>query len=257
MIVLYAETAEHGDRIASLLADLAFERRNTRRRFTEALRAPNLGIAAFTRIGDGTVSWLQGVCNESLSDPPCVVVTPCRLESIQRCRSFDLVRLRDRVVWLEELEVRLPQVLRSLMNPLTVLGERMISKHQPRAVVAKAVAHICNLPATGNSPPSSVAELAQTLYIGAPALRRYWGEDLPSRFGLKQLLKWALLFWAIERRRSGESWYDISRGAGRSLRTFRRYASDLAGCGLAAAAADPDILRFRFESWGRPVEDAR
>ncbi len=254
MIVLYADAAEMGDRIESLLADCAIERVDTRRRFSEALRAPKVGIAAFTEVGDQDVSWLQGICSESLSDPPCVVVTPCRLDSIQRCRSFDLIRLRDRVVWLEELEIRLRGMVRLLLNPLTTLGERIIAGRRPRAVVAKAVTRICHSAATVEPPPSSVAELARSLCIGASTLSRYWATDVPYRCGPKQLLKWALLFWAIERRTSGESWYGVARSAGRSRRTLRRYAREMAGCGLAAAAEDPDRVRVRFEAWVREVE---
>lgn len=109
-------------------------------------------------------------------------------------------------MWLEELDDRLVQVLRWLLNPLTSFGERVIAEHRPRPVVAKAVTRICHSWGESRPPPRSVTELARSLYVGASPLRRYWAEDIPYRYGPKQLLKWALLLWAIEQRTSGESW---------------------------------------------------
>lgn len=257
MIVLYADAAETGDRIAALLADSGVERLDGRRRFVEALRPETVGIAALAEVGNREVAWLQKACGDSLSDPPCLVVTACTLASIQQCRLFDLTKVRDRVVWLEELEVRLPRLLRLLSNPLVTFGERIIAEHRPRAVVAQAVNSICHSAATRSPPALSVADLARSLHISASPLRRYWAADIPYGFGPKQLLKWAFLFWAIDQRTSGQSWPGVARSAGRSLRTLRRYANDMAGCALAAAGRDPDALRVRFAAWVRQMEKSR
>ena len=253
-MVLYADTVEIGDRVASVAAS-EFERTDTLRRFGVALRRGGVGIAAFVNFRKEEALRLRDACNGSLIDPACVVVTPCRFEAVRQFRSLGLKPLRERVVWLEEVEDRLPQVLRVLLNPLTPFGHGIIVEHQPRAVVKKALSRICRI--GGGTPPRSVAELAQSLYIEASPLRSYWATDIPLRCGPKELLKWALLFWAIEERAGGASWHGVARCVGRSPRTLRRYASDLAGCGLAAAAGSPDTVRLRFEAWAREVELGR
>lgn len=247
MVHIYADTVELGDLIASAAPVSAFERVDTLRRFGEALQGAGVGIAAFTEFREEAARRLRDACNGSLIVPACVVVTPCRFEAVRQLRSLGLKPLRDRVVWLEEVEDRLPRVLRVLLNPVTPFGQEIIVEHQPRAVVKEALSRICRI--GGGVPPRSVAELARSLHIEASPLRRYWATDIPLRCGPKELLKWALLFWAIEQRASGESWHSVARRVGRSQRTLRRYASDLAGCGLAGAARSPDTVRLRFETW--------
>ncbi len=257
--VLYADSVEMGDRVSPLLGCSGFERTDTPARFKEALRKANVGIAAITELSEEVAVWIRDACNDSLRDPPCVVVAPLAIESVQQCRSFDASRLR--VVWLEELEDRLPRVLRELRgahpHPLVCLGERIIAEHQPRAVVTQALTQICSLGGDGEPPPPSVTELARSLYITPSPLRRYWAADVPLRCGPKQLLKWALLFRAIEQRSRGVSWRGIAANTGSSLRTLQRHASDMAGCGLAAAARSPDAVRVRFEAWVGDVERGR
>ena len=254
--VLYADTDEMRDRVAPMLGTAGCERTDTRTRFAEALRGANVGIAAITEVSEEVAAWIRGACNDPLCGRPCVVVAPLGIASVQQCRSFDASRLR--VVWLEELEDRLPRVLQELRganpDPLASLGERIIAEHQPRPVVTQALTQICSLGGDGQPPPPSVTQLARSLYITPSPLRRYWAADVPLRCGPKQLLKWALLFRAIEQRSKGDSWRGIAASIGTSLRTLQRNASEMAGCGLAAAARKPDAVRARFEAWVARVE---
>ena len=256
--VVYADDVETGGRVtASVLGATGLDPESTssRSRFLEVLRRADVGIAAFGSLGTEEALWLRAVTSGPLAGPPCVAVAPLSIEAVQRCRSFDPARVR--VVWIEELESRLPQVLRELRrahhSPLRSLGERVIARSRPRPVVAKALALICNISSNGSQapppPPPSVNQLARTLGIGSSPLRRYWAEDLPLCSGPKLLLRWASLLWAMERRADGDSWQGIAGTAGTTIRTLQRNSRELAGCTLSAAAASPRRVHRRFEAW--------
>lgn len=272
MIIVYSD-ASMRSRLERLMqvADLAVEWKASPNEFEDALCVAHVGVVGSRSLGKHEVDWLRIALARVASRPSCVVVTPLTIESVQRRRSRRTCPFR--VVWEEEVEARLPPVVMDLLksrqrSPLGSAVERMVENCRPRPAVRKALEIICGMPegtlcrpphldsrlsvdgpVQDHPPPTSVKNLAASVFLTASPLRRYWKLDLPLRCGPKQLLKWSLLLWAIRRRLEGDSWYLISMEAGVRQRTVRRYASELAGCGIVKAVRDPDSIRVRFAAW--------
>lgn len=214
--------------------------------FEKALCVAHIGVVAVRSLGKQEVGWLRVALARSDARPSCVAVTPLTIESVQRRRSRNACPFQ--VVWAEEVEARLRPILTNLngkqWNPLRSAVEKMVDEYRPRAAVRRALESIC-----GDPPPASVNQLAKSIFLAASTLRNYWKVDVPLRCGPKQLLKWSVLLWAIRRRLQGDSYRSISREAEVRQRTLRRYASELAGCGVVEAARKPDLVNVRFEAW--------
>ena len=101
-------------------------------------------------------------------------------------------------------------------------------------------------------PERSVRQLARKIGIAPVTLSRYWRSEVPLKCGPKQLLSWAMHFWAL-RQRSEAGWDAIaSRAGGRAgveRRTLERQGKRLAGCTLSEAWRDPELVRRRFREW--------
>lgn len=271
MIIAYSDSSMRS-RLQRLLqvADLEVEWKGSPSDFQDALRLAHVGVVGSRSLGEHEVDWLRVALTGLAFRPSCVVVTPLTIESVQRRRSRETCPFQ--VVWEEEVEARLPPVVMDLRgrrgSPLGSAVERMVEDCRPRPAVRKALEIICGMPegtlcrpaeldsrrsvdgpVQDHPPPTSVKRLAGLVFLTASPLRRYWKLDLPLRCGPKQLLKWSLLLWAIRRRLEGDSWYLISTEAGVRRRTVRRYASELAGCGIVKAVRDPDSIRARFAAW--------
>lgn len=124
----------------------------TRTEFERALPGAGVAAVALQELGAEDAEWLGTAF--AWGTPPCAVVTPLSLTSVQRFRVLDPRRFH--AVWAEEARERLPVVLEELQvqcnNPLRVFGEEVVRRSRLHPLVKDAVSHICDLP-LGLSPP--------------------------------------------------------------------------------------------------------
>ena len=258
MIVLYHETRELRETIERLLADVELESTASRVEFQALLGDASVGIVVLRQCSAADVQWLRSVFRSGLLEPSCVVITSLSLFRLQRLRKVESNRFH--VVWAEEVSDRLVGVLTGVepwhRDPLRLLGQRIVGESALHWSLVKAIEHICKLSddPSPDPPANSVNALALHVRLPPDSLRRYWREEVPLKCGPKQLLSWAVLFWAV-RQRPKAKWDVIAKQAGVGRRTLERYGKQLAGCTLAAAGRDPQSLKRRFRRWIAEVSE--
>lgn len=257
---LYCKDSELGDLLERTLAGASIQRVSSRRE----LLAPSMGafpvVYGVATCSDADIEWLRSA-SEPFS-PPCVVVARLSVECLRRLYPLRSGRLR--VVWAEEVESRLVEVLeefgRPSRDPMRRLGLRLLSDPAFRPSVREAISRVCGLhddgAATRFVPASSVRRLAGQVDLARSTLRQYWREDAPLRCRLKEFMNWAVLLWAL-RARAGAGWDAIADQLGLRRRTLEINFTRMAGCTLAAAAEDPEQVVRRFNQWVDSVWDPR
>ena len=262
-IALYCGNGDMRTRIKRLLASADLETARSRETFTALVRAGcSLSVVGLEKCSGADAVWLHDAVGRSLGGQSCVVVAPLSLSNLQCLR--ELGRDIFRVVWDEEVDDRLVTVLDEVSgdtewraDPLRSLGRRLLSNQGLRPSVRKVVSEICHLTKDDASPPPprrQVTELARMVYLAPATLCRYWKADVPMRCGPKQLLRWAALLWAVDRR-SEVKWDAVARQMGVRRRTLERHCSDLAECTLAEAAREPGMVWDRFRAWVARVSE--
>ncbi len=256
MIPLYHETPALRATVERLLGDAPLAPTDSRHRFGRLIADADAGIICLRGCTAADLKWLLTVASPGILAPPCIVITPLSIGSLQRLRGIEASRLH--VVWTEEVDDRLVDVLAEIEpwydDPLRLLGHRMLAASSPHRSVVAAVKRICNL-SGGRSlgpPETTVIELASAVGVSADTFRRHWREGVPLTCGPKLLLNWAVLLWAVRQRPKGK-WDAIARQAGISRRTLERYGQQLAGCTLAEANCDPRLLKRPFREWAAGV----
>lgn len=258
--LLYCEDDELGDRLERVLGGRAVQRVSSR----EALLAPTMSTCAvvfgLTACSDGEIEWLESAPGPL--SPPRIVVAHLSMNCLNRLYPLRSGTLR--VVWADEVEVedRLVHVLdefeRGDWGPIWHLGLKLLSDPSLRPSVREMISRACGLQQetadTPFVPEPSVVRLACHLDLASATLRQYWRREVPLRCSLKEFLTWTVLFWAV-RARARDSWDVIAIRLRIHRRTLERNFIRLAGCGLAAAAADPDRLVRRFHEWVDSVWD--
>ena len=231
-------------------------------RSREALLAPTMSTCAvvfgLAACSDGEIEWL-GSAPGPLS-PPCIVVAHLSVDCVKRLYPLRSDALR--VLWADEVEDRLVQVLEEFgsvtWGPMWHLGLKLLSDHSLRPSVREAISRVCGLQReaadTSFVPDTSVLQLASHVELATVTLSQYWRKEVPLRCSLKEFLSWAVLFWAV-RARARYSWDGIAVQLRIHRRTLERNFIRLVGCGLAAAAADPDRLVRQFHEWVDSVWD--
>ena len=207
---------------------------------------------------DADIEWLRSASGPL--SPPCVVVTRISAESLRRLDPLRSGGLR--VVWADEVESRLVEVLEELgrpsPDPMRRLGLRLLSDPALRPSLRETISRICGLhddaAATRFVPASSVRRLAGQVNLAESTLRQYWRQDAPLRCRLKEFMNWAVLLWAV-RARAGAGWDAIADQLGLRRRTLELNYTRMAGCTLAAAAGDPERVARRFNQWVDSVWD--
>ena len=250
--LLYCKDAELRDRL-----ERALDGRPVRRvRSRQALLAPTMNTRAavfgLAACSERVIRWLRSAPGPL--SPPCIVVAPLSVDCLQRLYPLRSGTLR--VVWADEVEDCLVQVLeefgRVSRGPMWHLGLKLLSDHSLRPSVREAISRACGLQQeavdTPIVPETSVVQLAGHVDLATATLRQYWRSEAPLRCSLKEFLSWGVLFWAI-RTRERDDWSGIALRLGIHRRTLERNFIRLVGCGLAAAAADPDRLVRRFDEW--------
>lgn len=252
MIALYCETHDMRLRIEGSLVGADLKTTESREAFREAMGDASVGIAEVRECSDADVAWLRTVFGQTLTGPSCIIVAPLSLARLRRLRRVESSRFH--VVWAEEAGDRLLSVLDRVepwhRDPLRLLGHRLLCNCSLHWSMVKAIKYICNLsddPST-RTPKNSVTDVARDASIPADAFRRYWKTEVPLRCSPKQLLSWKVLLWAV-RQRSEAKWDTIAGRAGVRRRTLERHSRRLAGCTLAVASRDPELVERRFEEW--------
>ncbi|MCY4399359.1 MAG: hypothetical protein OXE96_08490 [Gemmatimonadetes bacterium] len=260
MIAVYADSPGVRHLIESLLSGTAYQTAGRQSEFRSMMEQAHVGIVGTLECSTGAVRDLMSTVRfgEAVG-PTCIVVTPVTFENLRTLREIECDRLH--VVWVEEVEERLPRVLEAVapsgFDPLHPLGTRLLSALSLSTPVARAVKLACGVshnrllevPRDRPGPPaSSVSELAKRVNLDPKELGYRWTAEIPLRCTLKQMLKWAVLLWAI-RQRNGDTWQRIADNAGLSPQTLRRYSLELLQCGLDSAACSPTLVKRRFDEW--------
>lgn len=249
--LLYCGDSELGDRLERVLDGLEVQRVTSRR----ALLAPSMNtraaVVGITACADGDFEWLRSTFGPL--SPPCVVVAQLSVNCLRNLYPLRSDRLR--VVWTDEVESRLVEVLESLQrtngDPMWRLGLKLVTDHPLRPPLREIISRVCGLHNAVNGPfipENSVGRLADHVALAPPTLRQYWREDVPLGCSLKEFVSWAVVLWAA-RARSRDSWNDIAERLGLQRRTLQRNFNRLAGCTLAEAAEDPGRVVRRFGAW--------
>ena len=260
MIAVYADSRGIRHLIESLLSGTAYRTAERRSDFRTMMEEALVGIVGTLECSAGAVRDLMSTFRlREAGGPTCIVVTPVSFDNLRALRDIECDRLH--VVWVEEVEERLPRVLEAVapsgFDPLHPLGARLLSALSLSTPVARAVILACgvshnrllSVPHDGSGPPTgSVSELAKRVNLDPKELAYRWTAEIPLRCTLKQMLKWAVLLWAI-RQRNGDTWRRIAGKAGVSPPTLRRYSRELFQCSLDSAARSPTLVRRRFEEW--------
>ena len=255
---LYCRDGELGRLLQRVLAGVPIQRVRSRK----ALLAPSLSgcpvVYAAATCSDADSEWLRSASGPL--SPPCVVVARISAECLRRLYPLRSGGLR--VVWADEVENRLMEVLeefgRPSGDPMRRLGLRLLSDPSLRPPVRDTIRRVCGLhddaAATRFVPPSSVRGLAGRVNVARSTLRRYWREDAPLRCRLKEFMNWAVLLWAV-RARAGARWDAVAQQMGLRRRTLEVNFTRMAGCSLAEAAEDPEAVVRRFSRWVDSVWD--
>ena len=257
---LYCSDSELGDLLERLLGGLAVQRVRSRGALVARSASTRAAVVGITACSDGEIAWLRS--NFGPLSPPCVVVAHLSAGCVRRLYPLRSGRLR--VIWLEEAESRLVEVLEGLgrthRGPMWRLGVQLLSDPSLRPSVRETISRVCGLHDDAGDTPfipeTSVGRLARRVHLATPTLRQYWREEVPLRCNLKEFLSWAILLWAL-RARSRNSWNAIADRVGLQRRTLQRNFNRLAGCTLAEAAEDPKRVVARFNEWVDSVWNPR
>ena len=256
--LLYCRDTKLGDRLEQLLDGLRVQRVRSR----TALLAPPVStratIVGVTACADGDFEWLRSTSGPL--SPPCVVVAQLSVDCLRRLYPLRSGRLR--VVWTDEAEARLVEVLedfgRPSRGPMWRLGVKLLSDPSLRPSVRETIGRVCGVHEdradAASIPENSVGQLAGHVDLSPPTLRQYWREAVPLRCSLKTFLSWAIILWAV-RARARDGWNAIAERSGLQRRTLQRNFNRLAGCTLAEAAEDPERVVRRFGAWVDSVWD--
>lgn len=251
MIAVYADNSGIEQLIEGHLSDRTHRTAGDRGEFGRMMGNAKIGVVGTLECSAGLVRYLRSTFRlEAAAGPTCIVVTRVSFDNLRSLRDIECDRLR--VVWLEELEEKLPLMLNrvtlSRRNPFRSLGptSRWASSLSPATV--RAVEIIRATSSDLSPPPTSVSELAKQVGIDPQKLSNHWKAEMPLRCTLRQMLQWIVLLWAV-RRRSEETWTSIAQRADLSPRTLQRYSRRLADCTLKTAARDPAHVRRRFDEW--------
>ena len=156
MIALYCSTSGLLSRLEELIAASDYTTTDCRETLPVMLGDDaTVGVVGLEDCTDRDVAWLKGVFGRCMSTPRGVVVTPLRLDVLQRLRPLGNDRFE--VVWSEEADGRLPEVLREMdrdrhREPLRRLGERILSQCEIRPRLRPVIRCLCNLD-RDSSPP--------------------------------------------------------------------------------------------------------
>ena len=251
--MLYCRDGEFGDRLERVLAGVAIQRVRSR----EALLAPPTIICATvygtTTCSDGEVEWLRSAFGPL--SPPCVVVADLSVDCLRRLYPLRSCRLQ--VVWTAEAEERLGEVLREFgkvsWGPMWRLGLGLVSDPSLRPFVRETISRACGLhndpAATPFVPEKSVRNLAREVGVATSTLRLRWREQVPLRCSLKEFLSWAITLHCTRARARSKSWTPVAEQLGLQRRTLERNFIRTAGCTLAQAAEDSELVVGRFNEW--------
>ena len=249
--LLYCGDSELGDRLERVLDGLGVRRVTSRRALLAPSMSTRAAVVGVTACADGDFAWLRSTFGPL--SPPCVVVAQLSVNCLRRLYPLRSDRLR--VVWTDEVESRLVEVLEGLRrtngDPMWRLGLKLVTDHSLRPPVRETISRVCGLHEAANGPfipENSVGRLAAQVALAPPTLRQYWREDVPLGCSLKEFLSWAVVLWAA-RARSLDSWNAIAEQLGLQRRTLQRNFNRLAGCTLAEAAEDPARVVRQFGAW--------
>ena len=249
--LLYCGDSELGGRLERVLDGLEVRRVTSRRALLAPSMSTRAAVVGITACADGDFEWLRSTFGPL--SPPCVVVAQLSVNCLHRLYPLRSDRLR--VVWTDEIESRLVDVLEGLRrtngNPMWRLGLKLVTDHSLRPSVRETISRVCGLHDAANGPfipENSVGRLADHVDLAPPTLRQYWREDVPLGCSLKEFLSWAVILWAA-RARSRDNWNAIAERLGLQRRTLQRNFNRLAGCTLAQAAEDPARVVRRFGAW--------
>ena len=260
MYALYCKDNELGLLLQGALTGASIQRVSSRRE----LLAPSISacpvVYGLATCSDSDIEWLRSAFGPL--NPPCVVVARISVECLRRLDPLRSVGLR--VVWADEVESRLVEVLeefgRPSGDPMRRLGLRLLSHPSLRPSVRETISRVCGLydDASGTRfvPASSVGRLAGEVNLAGSTLTTYWKEDAPLRCRLKEFMNWAVLLWTT-RARAGADWDVIADHVGLRRRTLEINFMRLAGCTLATAAEDPERVVGRFNQWVDSVWEPR
>lgn len=256
--LLYCNDRVLADRLERALAGVAVRRVNSR----EALVAPSLNLCGTVygtaACSEGEAAWLGSVLGPL--SPPCVVVANLSVDGLHRL--YPLRSRRLRVLWADEIEHRLVDVLRKFSSvgrgPMCGLGLTLLSRHSFRPSLREVIGRVCGLrrgvAGTRFLPENSVARLAFGVNVPPSTLRQHWREEVPLRCSLKEFLSWAVLLCAL-RARANVGWSAVADQMGLRRRTLERKFIGMAGCTLAAAAENPERVLGRVNEWVQAVWD--
>ena len=255
---LYCRDGELGDLLRRALAGASIRRVSSRKELLAPSTSACPVVYGVATCSDADIEWLRSASGPL--GPPCVVVARISVECLRRLDPLRSGGLR--VVWADEVESRLADVLeefgRPSPDPMRRLGSRLLSDSSFRPSVEEAISRVCGLhddaAATRFVPASSVRRLAGQVNLAGSTLRQYWREDAPLRCRLKEFMNWAVLLWAV-RARAGADWNAIADRMGLRRRTLEINFTRMAGCTLAAAAEDPERVVRRFDRWVESVWD--
>ena len=146
-LAVYGERPEVRIRIEELLADATLTTTGRRADFESLVEDAAVGIVVLERCEPMDVQWLRGVFDRGHCAPSCVVLTPHTLTRFLRLRRLQSSRFH--VVWAEELEGRLTQLLAQLepwhRDPLRLLGHRLLSDFPLRSSLVTVIDRICSV----------------------------------------------------------------------------------------------------------------
>ena len=124
MIPLYHETPALRATVERLLGDAPLAPTDSRHRFGKLIADADAGIICLRGCTAADLKWLLTVASPGVLAPPCIVITPLSIGSLQRLRGIEASRLH--VVWTEEVDDRLVDVLAEIEpwydDPLRLLG---------------------------------------------------------------------------------------------------------------------------------------
>lgn len=275
---MYADHQGLKELIKGYLSGRAHRIGDRRNEFGRLMVGAQIGIVGTLDCTSALVRHLKSLFHlEAAGGPTCILVTRVSFDNLRNLRDIKCDRLH--VVWVEEIEERLPQVLDDIMrpeeaehsnylrawglrllrgdllrardlslvpdDPLGAWGLRLLRERSLRPVMVRTVELICGLSDDHTGRPfSSVAELAERVGVEPRKLGYLWRAEIPLRCTLERMLQWSVLLWAISHRNDAP-WKNLRV----KLRTLQRYSQTLAQCTLGTAARDPARVRRRFEEW--------
>ena len=279
---MYADHRGLKGLIEGYLSGMVYRIADRRNQFGRLMGGAQAGIVGTLDCTPALVRHLKSTFHlEMAGGPACVVVTRVSFDNIRNLRDIECDRLH--VVWVEEIEERLPQVLDEIMrpeeaednhhlrawgmsllrgdllgalglsllpdDPLRAWGMSLLREHSLHPAMVRTVELVCGLADDHTGPPPNlVSELAKRVGVRAQKLGHLWKAEIPLRCPLKQMIRWSVLLWAVGQK-GEDTWQSIARKAGVNPDTLHVNCRELAQCTLATAARDPALVRRRFEEW--------